>query len=73
MDKNHPANIILQLKLDVYFKLTLNQKRRLNSIGHSWNDLHTVSVQDLKRITNSSKLESDLIRLKQLTGLRLVA
>lgn len=73
MDKNHPANVILQLKLDMYFSLTLAQKRKLHLLNGVWHDLDKIPLPIFRRVTKSKKLENDLIKLKQLVGLRLVA
>lgn len=73
MDKNHPANVILQLKLDIYFSLTLAQKRKFYLLNGVWHDLDRIPLSVFRRVTKSKKLENDLIKLKQLVGLRLVA
>jgi hypothetical protein len=55
----------LNLRLDIYFGLTLKQKQRFNA-SYSWQFMENVQMNDFKRITKNKGLHNKLIKLKRL-------
>ena len=61
----------LDMRLDIYFSLTLKQQQEFNN-NYQWQNIEHVLVEDFKKITKSKRLISDLIKLKDLTSKILV-
>jgi len=61
----------LDLRLEIYFSLTLSQQRKFNA-SYSWMFIDDVPMCDFKRITKSKRLHAMLMELKR-SNLRLVA
>lgn len=59
------SNQRLNLSLNIYFSLTTNQKRKLDSMGYSHVTLELTPMADFKRITQNKQLHKDLITLKR--------
>ena len=57
----------LDMRLDIYFSLTLKQQQEFNN-NYQWQNIEHVLVEDFKKITKSKRLVSDLIKLKDLTN-----
>jgi hypothetical protein len=57
--------IKLDLRLEIYFKLTLAQQRKLNA-SYSWSFIEQVPMSEFRRITRSKVLSDKLIELKRL-------
>ena len=57
----------LDMRLDIYFSLTLKQQQEFNN-NYQWQNIEHVLVEDFKKITKSKRLISDLIKLKDLTN-----
>jgi hypothetical protein len=55
----------LNLRLDIYFAMTLKQKQRFNA-SYCWQFMENVPMDDFKRITKNKDLHNKLIKLKRL-------
>jgi hypothetical protein len=55
----------LNLKLDIYFSLTLKQKRAFNN-SYCWQFLESVPMDSFKRITKNKDLHHKLVKLKRM-------
>ena len=60
-------NEALAMRLDIYFSLTLKQRRKFND-NYQWQWIEDVSIEDFKEITKSKKIIAHLIKLKDLLG-----
>ena len=64
----------LNLRLDIYFKLTKIQQRKLSELGHSHLMYDTtMTLNEFKSITKNKQLIADFTRLKFSQPLKLVA
>lgn len=59
-------DIQLDIRLTIYFSLSLNQKRHFND-RFRWQNMETVPMHEFKKITRSKRLHSLLSELKQST------
>ena len=71
MDLLKATKQALDMRLDIYFSLTLNQQREFND-NYQWQTIEYVLTEDFKKITSSIKLTDKLIALKDLTNKILV-
>jgi hypothetical protein len=55
----------LDLRLSIYFGMTLKQQRAFNS-KYSWPCIDSLSVNELKRYTKNKALLNKLVELKRL-------
>ena len=59
------SNQIMNLRHDIWFKLTLSQQRLLSVNGYSSIDLHLVPMPLFKRVTKVEYLHERMVRLKR--------
>ena len=57
----------LDMRLDIYFSLTLKQQQEFNN-NYQWQNIEHVLVEDFKKITKSKRLIRHQIKLKDLTN-----
>jgi len=55
----------LNLRLDLYFKLTNKQRRMFHSLGYESTTFDHISVSELSKITKNKEIIKGLIKLKQ--------
>jgi hypothetical protein len=55
----------LNLRLDIYFAMTLKQKQRFNA-SYSWHFMENVPMDDFKRITKNKRLHEKMMELKKM-------
>ena len=55
----------LNLRLDIYFAMTLKQKQRFNA-QYSWQFMENVPMDDFKRITKNKRLHEKMMELKKM-------
>tara|TARA_R110000803_G_scaffold165978_1_gene229361 strand:+ start:774 stop:968 length:195 start_codon:yes stop_codon:yes gene_type:complete len=59
--------------IDIYFKLTMKQKRKLNQLGYSHVRLEQCSVADFESVTKNRELIRRFIEFKWSYGLKIVS
>ena len=60
------------LRLDIYFSLTMKQRRKLNEIT-TWQFMEDIGINEFKKITKNSKIIALYIKLLRSFDLRLVS
>jgi len=55
----------IHLRHDIYFSLTLNQRRKFHSLGYVTPLLENITMSDFLKITKNEELRQKLIELKR--------
>lgn len=63
----------LRERLDIWFKLTRSQRRKLENMGYDHHFLFAVKLNEFGQVTKSKALREQFFRYKFRKGLRLVA